>query len=237
MKKLYVIALAMLSGVGFAQIEKDLIGKWEFESVEKYTGEPDERELIESILEGYSVQLNEDHLGAITIMERPIIGNWNFDGQSKKVELKAANGKVQDFVVLSADQSRLKIRQNDQLEIALKKVDADLLEMPAIPVTMAATSAQVTGKWNLIGIEFDGKMVPMKDAFMQFHAKGNYSDKIMGMKGEGKWELLEEDGVHYLVTNSKSGPKRYFILDISDAALKLATPGKDGSFVFTKSKS
>lgn len=236
MKKLILLAALFLSAIAFAQTEKDLIGKWEFVSVEKYTGEPDERELMESLLDGYSVQLNEDHIGAVTIMDRPMIGKWTYDAVKKKVELKTGDGKIKDFTVIGATKSELRIQQNEDLAIKMKKIDADAIELPSVPATKPATKEQVAGKWQLSGIEFNGQTAPMKDAFMKFEANGNYSDLIMGMKGEGKWEILTEEGVHYLVTTTKGSPKRYYILDISDSLLRMATPGKEGVFVFAKTK-
>ncbi|RYG37486.1 MAG: hypothetical protein EOO01_30165 [Chitinophagaceae bacterium] len=232
MTKLLSFIALLLCATAPAQTEKDLYGKWQFASIEKFDGPDSEKQLMLTVLSGMAVTFNENRSASLSLAVQSYSGTWSFNSKTKKVVIANKGKEVFGVEILGATASELRVRQSPSLIVKLKRADAQVLNAEATPATIPASIEQLTGNWEMNRLTNNGKenaLPPLlSGSVMKLNADGTVSGKLMGMSAAGRWEIVKEDGADCLKVITGSSPMLFYIIGISTTTLQLQAPGQNG---------
>lgn len=196
MKRIFLVALLFVAGLaGVAQNAKLIVGKWAYVDLYDKTAIDEQGQQMLTMLFGQmTISFRPDNTVSVQLRKKPDPGVYTFDKSNDKViKVTSDSGKEMTFTIVRLNESELVFTMGDSGTLVMKKIS----DTPdAAPVTMpkvAATKAQISGKWYVIGKEEQSEFATelLKGSFVEFTPDGTYNAKILSMEQTGTWALGE----------------------------------------------
>lgn len=192
MKKLVIWAL--LTGTSLsAQVDKKLIGKWEF--VKTDLAQTEKAGLHPSYtIKDFTLELSASGAVRTTELHRAITGTWTLSDTGNTLEAELETGRLLSLSIRDLTSDQLTVQYRNGIQV-LRRTSATDPAVPTIvlPKTTTVTNQQVAGRWKAVAITMpDGAKVPasdMPDVRFDFKPDGGLEALSQGQSVGGNWRL------------------------------------------------
>ncbi|HLN96649.1 MAG TPA: hypothetical protein VK183_13530 [Flavobacterium sp.] len=222
MKKLLALALFSCASLS-AQVDKKLVGTWEF--VKTDVAQTEKAGLHPSYtIKDFTLELSASGALRTTELHRSITGTWTLSDTGNTLEAELETGRLLTLSIrdLTSDQLTIQYRNGIQVLKRTSAADPAVTSNP-LPKTVVTTNQQVAGRWKASAITMaDGTKVPasdMPDIRFGFQADGALEAVSQGQSVAGNWRLGPRSST--LLASLNGETIVFYVLSASDGAMTL----------------